>query len=221
VIVFQEQVLKVARDLAGFTPGEAELLRRALSHKRAGEEIDRFQDRFLQGTSNRGVNRRTAERVFRQLRAFRGYAFPKSHAAAFAVLTYHSAWLRRYHPAAFFAALLRHQPMGFYPAHVVVAEARRCGVEIRPVDVNASTVWAEVEGEAIRLGLAVVSGLGEGGGERVAQALRKGPFRSLVDFCRRTRLGRRAVEGQVQRQGEAISVLARRVVRLEPKQVDL
>jgi error-prone DNA polymerase len=197
VIVFQEQVLKVARDLAGFTPGEAELLRRALSHKRAGEAVDRFRDRFLQGTSNRGVNRRTAERVFRQLRAFGGYAFPKSHAAAFAVLTYHSAWLRRYHPAAFFAALLRHQPMGFYPAHVVVAEARRCGVEIRPVDVNASTVWAEVEGEAIRLGLAVVSGLGEGGGERVAQARRRGPVRSLVDFCRRTRLGRRAVEALI------------------------
>ncbi len=93
--------------------------------------------------------------------------------------------------------LLRHQPMGFYPAHVVVAEARRCGVEIRPVDVNASTVWAEMEGEAIWLGLAVVGGLGEGGGERVAQARRKGPFRSLVDFCRRTRLGRRAVEALI------------------------
>lgn len=197
VVVFQEQVLKVARDLAGFTPGEAELLRRALSHKRAGQEIERFRARFLRGAMKKGVARGTAERVFEQLRAFGGYAFPKSHAAAFAVLTYQSAWLRRYHPAAFFAALLRHQPMGFYPAHVMVSEARRCGVEIRSVDVTASGVWATVEGEAIRLGLAVVAGLGEAGGQSVVEARRFGPFRSLADFCRRTKLGRRAVEALI------------------------
>jgi len=197
VIVFQEQVLKVARDLAGFTPGEAEQLRRALSHKRADREIERFRERFLRGAAEKGVERKTAERVFEQLRAFGGYAFPKSHAAAFAVLTYQSAWLRRYHPAAFFAALLRHQPMGFYPAHVIVSEARRCGVEIRPVDVTASDVRATVEGEAVRLGLAVVAGLGEAGGQSVVEARRFGPFRSLADFCRRTKLGRRAVEALI------------------------
>jgi error-prone DNA polymerase len=197
VIVFQEQVLKVARDLAGFSLGEAELLRRALSHKRAGEEIERFRERFLAGATEKGVDRRTARRVLDQLRAFGGYAFPKSHAAAFAVLTYQSAWLRHYHPAAFFAALLRHQPMGFYPPHVVVSEARRRGVEIRSVDVAASAVRATVEGEAIRLGLGVVGGLGETGGEQVAQARLGGPFRSLADFCRRTRLGRRAVEALI------------------------
>lgn len=197
VIVFQEQVLKVARDLAGFAPGEAEQLRRALSHKRAGEEIERFRERFLKGAAEKGVDRETAERVFEQLRAFGGYAFPKSHAAAFAVLTYQSAWLRRYHPAAFFAALLRNQPMGFYPAHVVVSEARRCGVEIRPVDVTTSDVRATVEGEAIRLGLSLVAGLGEVGGQSVVEARRFGPFRSLADFCRRTRLGRKAVEALI------------------------
>jgi error-prone DNA polymerase len=197
VIVFQEQVLKVARDLAGFTPGRAELLRRALSHKRAGEQIARFREEFVAGASARGVARRAAGRVFRQLQAFGGYAFPKSHAAAFAVLTYQSAWLRRYHPAAFFAGLLRNQPMGFYPAHVIVSEARRCGVEIRPVDVESSDLWATVEGKKIRLGLAVVAGLGETGGQDVVQARRFGPFRSLADFCRRTRLGRRAVEALI------------------------
>ncbi len=209
VIVFQEQVLKVARDLAGYTAGEAELLRRALSHKRAGEKIEGFRERFVAGAIARGVGRGTARRVFEQLRAFGGYAFPKSHAAAFAVLTYQSAWLRRYHPAAFFAALLRHQPMGFYPAHVIVSEARRCGVEVKPVDVEASGLRTTVEGkpldpgcstgsgQALRLGLAVVKGLGEVGGKSVVEARRFGPFRSLADFCRRTKLGRRAVEALI------------------------
>jgi error-prone DNA polymerase len=197
VIVFQEQVLKVARDLAGFTAGEAELLRRALSHKRAGQRIASFRKRFLDGARERGVETQAAERVFEQLRAFGGYSFPKSHAAAFAVLTYQSAWLRRYHPSAFFAALLRHQPMGFYPAHVVVSEARRCGVEVRPVDVEASDPQTTVEGQALRLGLAVVDRLGEMGSRSVVQARRFGPFRSLADFCRRTKLGRRAVEALI------------------------
>ena len=197
VIVFQEQVLKVARDLAGFTPGRAELLRRALSHKRADEQVVRFREEFIAGAAARSVARPVAERVFRQLRAFGGYAFPKSHAAAFGVLTYQSAWLRRYHPAAFFAALLRNQPMGFYPAHVVVSEARRCAVEIRPVDVEGSDLRATVEGETLRLGLAVVTGLGEAGGRSLVEARRFGPFRSLADFCRRTRLGRRAVEALI------------------------
>jgi error-prone DNA polymerase len=197
VIVFQEQVLKVARDLAGFTPGRAELLRRALSHKRADERMLSFRQDFVQGALSRGVDRETAEHVFDQLRAFGGYAFPKSHAAAFAVLTYQSAWLRRYHPEAFFAGLLRHQPMGFYPTHVVVAEARRCGVDIRPVDIETSDLVATVEGQAIRLGLAAVTGLGETGGRSIVQARRFGPFRSLADFCRRTRLGRRAIEALI------------------------
>jgi error-prone DNA polymerase len=197
VIVFQEQVLKAARDLAGFAPGRAELLRRALSHKQAGERILGFRGEFVTGAVARGVDRETAEQVFEQLRTFGGYAFPKSHAAAFAVLTYQSAWLRRYHPAAFFAGLLRHQPMGFYPPHVIVSEARRCGIEIRPVDVEASSLLATVEGQAIRMGLAVVTGLGETGGHNVVEARRFGPFRSLADFCRRTRLARRAVEALI------------------------
>ncbi len=200
VIIFQEQVLKVARDLSGFTPGEAELLRRALSHKRAQQEIARFQERFVEGAEEKGVDRETAQRVFEQLQAFGGYSFPKSHAAAFAVLTYQSAWLRRFYPLAFFTGLLRHQPMGFYPPHVIVSEARRCDVEIRPVDINASDLQPTVEGDALRLGLATVNGLGEGStsrGQVVVEARQSGPFCSLADFCRRTRLTRRAVEGLI------------------------
>jgi len=145
VIIFQEQVLKIARDLAGFTPGEGEQLRRALGNKRGAEAVAKFQERFIQGAIARDVPKPVAEEVFAQLQAFGGYAFAKSHAAAFAVLTYQSAWLRRYYPAAFFAALLRHQPMGFYPPHVIVSEARRHGVEIRAVDIHASDVGATVE----------------------------------------------------------------------------
>jgi error-prone DNA polymerase len=197
VMVFQEQVLKVARDLAGFTPGRADLLRRALSHKRADEMVASFREEFLVGSIARGVVQETAEQVFEQLQAFGGYAFAKSHAAAFAVLTYQSAWLRCHHPAAFFAGLMRHQPMGFYPPHVVISEARRAGVEICPVDVEDSDQQATVQGNALRLGLAVVAGLGEEGGRRVVEARRRRPFRSLADFCRRTGLGRRAVEALI------------------------
>ncbi len=221
VIVFQEQVLKVARDLAGFTPGEGEQLRRALGNKRADEAIAAFKERFIQGALARDVPREDAEEVFSQLEAFGGFSFAKSHAAAFAVLSYQSAWLRRYYPAAFFAALLRHQPMGFYPAHVIVAEARRHGVEIRGVDIHASEVGATVEGGdkstdlksqianqesgnleagaggAIRLGLETVKGLGVEAGGAIVEARRQSPFESLMDLCRRTGLGRRAMEALV------------------------
>jgi error-prone DNA polymerase len=139
----------------------------------------------------------TAERVFTQLRAFGGYAFPKSHAAAFAVITYQSAWLRHYHPAAFFAGLLRHQPMGFYPARVLISEARRHGVEIRPADVARSTLTPTVEEATIRLGLRAIRGVGEEAGTRLVEARRRGPFRSLADLCRRARLDRRAAEGLI------------------------
>ncbi len=197
VIVFQEQVLKIARDVAGFTPGRSDLLRRALGHKRAGEQLARFRQGFIDGAIERGASFQVARHIWMQMEAFGGYAFAKSHAAAFAVLTYQSAWLRCYHPAAFFAALLRHQPMGFYPPHVIVSEARRCGIEIRPADIAASDLLATVEGDALRLGLAAVGGLGETAGESILAARRMEPFRSLADFARRTRLGRRLTEALI------------------------
>ncbi len=197
VIVFQEQVLKIARDLAGFTAGRADLLRRALGHKRAGEHIQRFCQSFIDGAMARGASLEVAQQVWHQLEAFGGYAFAKSHAASFAVLTYQSAWLRCYHPAAFFTALLRHQPMGFYPPHVIVSEARRSGIEIRPVDIAASDLLATLEDGALRLGLMAVTGLGQDSGDKVIQARQAGPFRSLADFCRRTLLERRPIEALI------------------------
>ncbi len=197
VMIFQEQVLKVARDLAGFTPGQAEQLRRCLGRKRVEETLQQFKAQFFAGAQANGVPPKVIETVFAQIQAFGSYAFPKSHAAAFAVLTYHSAWLRCYHPAAFFAAWLRHQPMGFYSPRVIVDEARRCGIQIFGADVQASDVAATADGNGIRLGLAAVSGVGEGGGAQIVAAREYGPFTSLADFCQRTRLGRRAVEALI------------------------
>jgi len=214
VIVFQEQVLIIAQDLAGFTPGEGEQLRRALGNKRGSEAVAEFHERFIRGAIALDVPQPVAEEVFAQLQAFGGYAFAKSHAAAFAVLTYQSAWLRRYYPAAFFAALLRHQPMGFYPPHVIVSEARRHGVEIRAVDIHASGVGATVELEkanrkwansdshvfehaAIRLGLQTIRGLGDEAGAAIVEARNGHPFKSLADLVRRAGLGRRALESLV------------------------
>ncbi|HJW83581.1 MAG TPA: DNA polymerase III subunit alpha, partial [Anaerolineae bacterium] len=197
VILFQEQVLKVARDVAGFTPGEGELLRRALGHKRAGEQIETFREKFVAGAQGRGVPEKTAGQVFEQLKAFGSYSFSKAHAAAFAVITYWSAWLRCYHPLAFFAGLLRHQPMGFYPAHTVVADAQRHGVKFLPVDLRYSPAGVVVEGDAIRLGLSYIKGFGPEQIEALDAERQRGPFTSLADLAQRTNLDRPHVEALV------------------------
>ena len=197
VILFQEQVLKVARDLAGFTPGEGELLRRALGHKRAGDQVETLRARFLAGAQANGVSAAVAGQVFAQLKAFGSYSFSKAHAAAFAVISYWSAWLRCYHPTAFFAGLLRNQPMGFYPPHVVVSDARRAGVKFLPVDLRYSAANVSVEGDAIRLGLNYVNGLGAQHIEVLEDERRRGPYTSLAYLVRRTNLDRRTVEALV------------------------
>jgi error-prone DNA polymerase len=197
VILFQEQVLKVARDLAGFTAGEGELLRRALSHKRADEQIEMFREKFIAGAQSKGVPKKIAEQVFQQLKAFGGYSFSKAHAAAFAVITYWSAWLRCYHPTAFFAGLLRHQPMGFYPKHVVVNDALRAGVKFLPIDLRYSQAQTVVEGNAIRLSLSDVHGFGPEQIEIIETERQRGPFRSLNDLVKRTQLDRPHVEALV------------------------
>ena len=194
VILFQEQVLKIARDLASFTPGEGELLRRALSHKRAGEQLQACRARFLAQAQARGVSAAIAEQAFEQLKAFGGYAFSKAHAAAFAVITYWSAWLRCHHPAPFFAGLLRQQPMGFYPAHVVLSDARRAGVRFLPVDLRHSQAGSTLQSGAVRLGLQSIHGLGAEQIELLLQERRRAPFRSLAGLLRRTALPRPVVE---------------------------
>ena len=145
VILYQENVLQVAKALAGFTYGEGELLRRALGSKNAYDAIAAFHDRFIAGAVDNGVDADTAELVFTKLQAFGGYSFPKSHAAAFAILVYQSAWLKRYHPAAFYTGILNAQPMGFWSPAVVVNDVKRHNIPVLPVDVNCSEATCTVQ----------------------------------------------------------------------------
>ena len=194
VILFQEQVLKVARDLAGFSEGQGEQLRRALGSKYATEAIGRFRHAFIDGAAAKGVPSEIAETVFEQLTAFGSYSFPKSHAAAFAVLVYQSAWLKRYHPHAFYVALLNNQPMGFWSPAVIGGDARRHQIQTLAVDINLSRGKCSIEGDSIRLGFNYINGLGEASIARIEAAQQAGDFLHLADFCQRTRLARRLVE---------------------------
>jgi error-prone DNA polymerase len=196
VLVFQEQVIKIARDVAGFSPGRGELLRRALGHKDAAEALGRFRGEFLEGAQAQGVAPPVAEQIWHMIENFAGYSFSKAHAAAFAVLVYWSAWLRVYFPTEYFCGLLRNSPLGTYPAHVLESEARRTGVKFLPFDINQSQAQATVDAQrgAIRHGLATVKGLGLERAEALI-ATRSGQlFRSLADFIRRTKLDRRTAE---------------------------
>jgi error-prone DNA polymerase len=145
VVVFQDQVLDVAIALAGFTVGEAEGLRRAMSRKRSHDALESYRERFVQGAAGREVDAETANRVYDKLVGFSGFGFPKSHAAAFGLLAYQSTWLRHHYPAEFLCALLNAQPMGFYPPASLVRDAQRRGVEVRPPDVNVSDARCSLE----------------------------------------------------------------------------
>jgi len=212
VILYQEQVIQAAMAIAGFTAGQADQMRRAMSRKRSREAMAAMWEEFRQGALARGVDEATARRVFDKILGFAAFGFPKSHAAAFALLAYQSAWLKRYHPLEFTCALLNAQPMGFYPPEVIVGDARRHGVEVLPPNVNLSRWRCTVEdlpasrrvlpadgrGEAVRIGLAYVDGVGKKGGRAIEEARhRGGPFRSLRDFCWRTGLRREAIENLI------------------------
>jgi error-prone DNA polymerase len=198
VVVFQEQVLDVAIAVAGFSIGEAEGLRRAMSRKRSEEAIEAYRGRFVAGAVGKGVDSETADVIYDKLAGFSGFGFPKSHAAAFGLLAYQSAWLRHYHPAEFLCALLNAQPMGFYPPSSLVRDAQRRRVEVRPVDVNRSAVKCELEGDAVRIGLDYVSSLGEAGAEAVvAERERAGEFRDVRELARRVELDRDRLEALV------------------------
>jgi error-prone DNA polymerase len=193
VPLFQEQMMQIAIDCASFTPTEADQLRQAMSSKRAPERIEELRARLLDGMAANGIPPEVAQDIYVKILAFSSYGFPESHAISFAYLVYASAWLKCYYPAAFTAALLRAQPMGFYAPASLISDVRRHGVEVRGVDVNASAVLATLEGApaAIRVGLAEVRNLGE----QPATAIVAGqPYRDLEDFARRTRLPVPALE---------------------------
>ncbi len=255
VPLFQEQAMRLAVVAAGFTPGEADQLRRAMAAWRRPGIIDQFREKLLRGMQERGLSAEFAQQVFQQISGFGEYGFPESHAASFALLVYVSCWLKHYYPAAFTAALINSQPMGFYAPAQLVRNAQEHGVSVRPIDVNHSgwdctleVGWGEAlrappgPGDAVglpphptlrltqglseadvgcvqrsadapadslqtngasalrlthptlRLGLRLVQGLAEVQAQAVEKAQAHGPFRSLEDFARRTRLPRAALE---------------------------
>ena len=192
VIVFQEQVLEVAMALAGFTPGKAEALRRAMSRTRSREAMLTLWDEFRDGAREKGVDDHTIEIVFAKLVGFANFGFPKAHSAAFAVLAYQSAWLRRYYPAQFLAALLNAQPMGFYPPASLVRDAQRRGVRVASTCIQASQAMCTLTDDgAVRIGLAYVRDVRHDAADTlVAERVSGGPFTDLADLAARSTLTR-------------------------------
>ena len=199
VPIFQEQVMQLAMVAAGFTPGQADQLRRAMGAWKRTGGIGHFRPMLLQGMAARGYSSEFAERVYRQMMGFGDYGFPESHAASFALLVYDSAWLKCHEPAAFTAALLNSQPMGFYAPAQLVRDARAHGVEVRAVDVGASEWDCTLERSgavqpALRLGLRLVKGLTRTGAARLTEARAAGPFSAPSDLARRAGLERTDLE---------------------------
>ncbi|HTO39481.1 MAG TPA: error-prone DNA polymerase [Rhizomicrobium sp.] len=197
VPLFQEQAMKLAIVAAHFTPEEANGLRRAMATFRNNGTIDKFRDKMIGGMVRRGYALEFAQRCFRQIEGFGSYGFPESHAASFALLIYVSAWIKRYHPAAFACALLNSQPMGFYAPAELIRDAREHGVEVRHLDVNASHWDNGLEmgmdaRPALRLGFRQIEGFKEDWADAIV-ARRGNGFSSFESFARRTRLPKRAL----------------------------
>ncbi|MDB5773110.1 MAG: dnaE3 [Burkholderia sp.] len=194
VPIFQEQVMQIAILAAGFTPGEADSLRRAMAAWKRKGGVEKFYDRIVGGMRERGYDEEFAERIFRQIEGFGEYGFPESHAASFALLVYVSAWIKCHEPSAFLAALLNSQPMGFYAPSQLVQDARRHDIEVRSPDIAISDWDCTLEelstgGQpAVRLGLRLVKGLSAAAAERIAEVRAIRPFKSVDDLARRAQL---------------------------------
>jgi error-prone DNA polymerase len=210
VPLFQEQLMQLAIDVAGFDPSEADQLRRAMGSKRSTERMQQIKTRLYAGMADRGITGELADDLYLKLSAFANYGFPESHAMSFAYLVYASSWLKRYHPAAFCAALLNAQPMGFYSPQSLVDDARRHGVQVRRPDINlsdaaatlestAQTRWGSEPGEpphawglggpAVRMGLSSVRTLGDDRAKGIEDERRaRGPYRDMSDLARRVGL---------------------------------
>jgi error-prone DNA polymerase len=196
VPIFQEQVMQLAIVAAGFTPGEADSLRRAMAAWKRKGGLGHFEERLICGMRERGYAEEFARQIFQQILGFGEYGFPESHAASFALLVYVSAWLKRHEPAAFVAALINSQPMGFYAPSQLVQDARRHGVEVRPVDVLESdwdcTLEHAADGSlALRLGLRLARGFPEAAGRRLVQARAQARFPDAQALAARAQLDRR------------------------------
>ncbi len=191
VPLFQEQVMQLAIVAAGFTPGEADQLRRSMAAWKRRGGLEYFRERVLTGMAERGYSTEFAEQVFEQIKGFGSYGFPESHAASFALITYVSCWLKCHEPAAFTCALLNSQPLGFYSPNQLVQDARRHGIQVRPVDVRYSDWDCALEMAAIRLGFREIAGFHEEAALRISSARDERPFLDVEDLCARAGLDAR------------------------------
>ncbi|MEA2625953.1 MAG: error-prone polymerase [Candidatus Binatota bacterium] len=190
VPLFQEQLLRMAMAVAGFTPGEAEELRRAMSFKRSVERMHGIESRLRAGMARNGIVGKKADEIVQSITSFALYGFPESHAASFALLAYASAYLKVHHPAAFLCAMLNNWPLGFYHPATLVKDAQRHGVPVLPIDVAHSGWSCTIDDGALRLGLRYVKSLREQAGKRIEAERAAAPFVSIRDFARRTDLRR-------------------------------
>ncbi len=212
-VLYQDQVLQISCAIAGFTPGQADRLRRAMSRKRSSEAMQALAHEFYEGAKSQGVSRDAAAVAFEKMAAFASFGFPKSHAVAFALLAYESCWLRYHYGPEYFSALFNAQPMGFYSVEVLTGDARRHGYEVLAPSINISRAETFPEGDGIRLGFSHVKGLGGDWFARrglkpeersqtipevlIAERRANGPYRSLHDLVTRTRIDRAAIEALI------------------------
>jgi error-prone DNA polymerase len=199
VPLFQEQMMQIAVDVGGFDAAEADELRRAMGAKRSTYRMERLRDRFYEGAAKKGITGELAEKIYAKLLAFANFGFPESHALSFAHLVFASSYFKYYHPAAFCAALLKAQPMGFYSPQSLVADARRHDVEVRGPDINASLAHATLEPTAgkpaVRLGIGTIRTIGQRLADLIIEERQaNGPFESMTDLARRIRLTTPQVE---------------------------
>jgi error-prone DNA polymerase len=197
VPLFQEQIMKIAITLAGFTPGEADKLRRAIGAWRSTGSITEMGQKLMRGLLDHGLPQSFADQIFEQIQGFAEYGFPESHSASFALLAYASAYLKCHHPAEFAASIINSQPMGFYANHTLVDDAKRHGVKILPVDPRFSQWDCTIEGRAgapstraLRLGFRLTRGMSKEEYDSIARARAQKPFASLEDFLARTKIRR-------------------------------
>jgi error-prone DNA polymerase len=198
VPLFQEQMMQIAVDVANFSAAEADQLRRAMGSRRSTEKMERLHDRLYAGMAVNGITGELADRIYQKLLAFANFGFPESHALSFAHLVFSSAYFKYYHPAAFCAALLRAQPMGFYSPQSLVADARRHGVVVYGPDINKSLTHPTLEpdadsegGQAVRLGLAAIRRIGETLADHITDERRKhGPYTDITDLTHRIRMNK-------------------------------
>ncbi|MCS4484274.1 error-prone DNA polymerase [Gleimia sp. 6138-11-ORH1] len=188
VPIFQEQLMQIAVETAGFTTAEADQLRKAISAKDSSEKLAKLKPKLFAGIAAKGISKENAETIFNYFKGYAQFGFPESHAFSFAYIVYASAWMKVHHRAEFYAALIASQPMGFYSVASLIADARRHNVKVHAVDVNSSQWLTKAENEEVYLGLHLLKGLGKNTAQRIVKAREKAPFTSLTEVAWRCQL---------------------------------